>query len=115
MVGRDLARLKLACHPAKTRVVGLSDGSAGFDFLGFHFRRTPMVRRPARRAAKTWPRQRPSESRMTESLPSGSMRGGWNRSSEVQAIYAPAGNRRRPLAGPPEPPRQPPTPPNLVA
>lgn len=53
-----LARLKLACHPAKTRVVGLSDGSAGFDFLGFHFRRTPMVRRPARWATKTWPSQR---------------------------------------------------------
>jgi len=48
---------------------------------------------------------------MRENLMSGSMRGGWNRSSEVSVIYAPAGNRRRPLAGPPEPPRQPPTPP----
>ena len=50
---------------------------------------------------------------MRENLTSGSMRGGWNRSSEVSVIYAPAGNRRRPLAGPPEPPRQPPTPPNV--
>jgi hypothetical protein len=50
---------------------------------------------------------------MRENLTSGSMRGGWNRSCEVQANYAPAGNRRRPLAGPPEPPRQPPTPPKL--
>ena len=53
-----LKRLKLACHPDKTRVVSLSDGTDGFDFLGFHFRRTPMVRRPARRATKTWPSQR---------------------------------------------------------
>lgn len=54
-----LARLKLTCHPGKTRVVGLSDGTAGFDFLGFHFRRTPMLRRrPGRGATKTWPSQR---------------------------------------------------------
>ncbi len=53
-----LARLKLVCHPGKTRVVGLADGSEGFDFLGFHFRRTPMIRRPERRATKTWPSQR---------------------------------------------------------
>lgn len=58
-----LARLKLACHPVKTRVVGLSDGSAGFDFLGFHFRRTPMVRSLARWAPRPGPvngRRRPS-------------------------------------------------------
>lgn len=53
-----LARLKLAAHPDKTRVIGLADGSEGFDFLGFHFRRTPMLRRPERRATKTWPSQR---------------------------------------------------------
>lgn len=52
---------------------------------------------------------------MRENLTSGSMRGGWSRSSEVKAIYPPAGNRRRPLAGPPEPPRQPPTPPKRAA
>jgi RNA-directed DNA polymerase len=43
-------------------VVGLSDGSAVFDFLGFHFRRTRMVRRPTRWATKTWPSQRAKSS-----------------------------------------------------
>lgn len=57
-----LGRLKLAVHPDKTRVVGVADGRAGFDFLGFHFRRAPMVRRPGRRATKTWPSQRAQES-----------------------------------------------------
>lgn len=50
---------------------------------------------------------------MRENLTSGSMRGGWNRSSEAQTIYAPTGNRRGTLVGLPVPPRQPPTPPNL--
>jgi RNA-directed DNA polymerase len=57
-----LGRMKLAAHPDKTRVVGVADGRAGFDFLGFHFRRTPMVRRPGRRATKTWPSQRARKS-----------------------------------------------------
>jgi hypothetical protein len=37
---------------------------------------------------------------MRENLTSGSMRGGWNRSSEAQTTYAPAGNRRGTLVGP---------------
>jgi group II intron reverse transcriptase/maturase len=53
-----LKGLKLECHPDKTKVVGLGDGSQGFDFLGFHFRRTPMVRKPGRKATKTWPSRR---------------------------------------------------------
>jgi RNA-directed DNA polymerase len=53
-----LGRLKLSAHRDKTRVVGLADGRAGFDFLGFHFRRTPMVRKPGRKATKTWPSRR---------------------------------------------------------
>lgn len=57
-----LGRLKLAAHPGKTRVVDLTDGTDGFDFLGFHFRRTPMVRRPGRQATKTWPSQRARKS-----------------------------------------------------
>lgn len=57
MVG-TLKRLKLACHPGKTRLVQLTDGRQGFDFLGFHFRRTPMVRNRRRLATKTWPSQR---------------------------------------------------------
>jgi RNA-directed DNA polymerase len=50
-----LKGLKLEDHPEKTRVVAVGDGSQGFDFLGFHFRRTPMVRKPKRLATKTWP------------------------------------------------------------
>jgi group II intron reverse transcriptase/maturase len=50
-----LKGLKLESHPDKTRVVDARDGSQGFDFLGFHFRRTPMVRKPKRLATKTWP------------------------------------------------------------
>jgi RNA-directed DNA polymerase len=53
-----LGRLKLTVHPDKTGVAGLADGHAGFDVLGCHFGRTPMVRRPGRRATKTWPSQR---------------------------------------------------------
>lgn len=53
-----LKRLKLDSHPDKTRTVNVSDGSQGFDFLGFHFRRTPMVRKPERLATKTWPSRR---------------------------------------------------------
>ena len=45
----------LVLSPAKTRIVHLADG---FDFLGFHFRRTPMVRKPGRKATKTWPSRR---------------------------------------------------------
>lgn len=57
-----LKSLKLECNPDKTRVACLSDGSQGIDFLGFHFRRTPMVRNPKRRATKTWPSQRAKKS-----------------------------------------------------
>lgn len=53
-----LKGLKLECHPGKTGIVGLGDGSQGVDFLGFHFRRTPMVRKPERKATKTWPSRR---------------------------------------------------------
>ena len=50
-----LKGLKLEDHPDKTRVVDVGGGSQGFDFLGFHFRRTPTVRKPKRLATKTWP------------------------------------------------------------
>jgi group II intron reverse transcriptase/maturase len=53
-----LKGLKLENHPDKTRVVDVKDGRQGFDFLGFHFRRTPMVRKPQRLATKTWPSRR---------------------------------------------------------
>jgi RNA-directed DNA polymerase len=38
-VGRVLARLGLELHPEKTRMVDLSRGRAGFDFLGCHLRK----------------------------------------------------------------------------
>ncbi len=31
-----LAKLKLELSPAKTRLVGLAEGTSGFDFLGYH-------------------------------------------------------------------------------
>jgi RNA-directed DNA polymerase len=61
-VVRTLKGLKLECHPDKTGVVGIGDGSEGFDFLGFHFRRTPMVRKPKRLATKTWPSRKAKKS-----------------------------------------------------
>jgi group II intron reverse transcriptase/maturase len=58
-VGLILARLGLALHPDKTRVVDVRDGRQGFDFLGFHCRKLEswrwrgkryLNRRPSRRA-----------------------------------------------------------------
>jgi len=53
-----LAKLKLQLSPTKTRVVGLADGTAGFDFLGFHNRWVPVFQNPRRRHAASWPSQR---------------------------------------------------------
>jgi RNA-directed DNA polymerase len=53
-----LAKLRLQLSPTKTRVVGLADGTAGFDFLGFHNRWIPMFRDRRRRHAACWPSQR---------------------------------------------------------
>lgn len=53
-----LTGLRLEHHPDKTGIVNVTDGTAGFDFLGFHFRRTPMMRNPTRTATKTWPSRR---------------------------------------------------------
>ena len=38
LVGEMLTGLGLELHPEKTRIVDLSDGREGFDFLGCHFR-----------------------------------------------------------------------------
>jgi group II intron reverse transcriptase/maturase len=57
-----LKGLKLESHPDKTGVLGVSDGKRGFDFLGFHIRRTPMVRKSKRLATKTWPSRRAKKS-----------------------------------------------------
>ena len=55
LVAQFLGRLKLALHPTKTHVVDM--GSAGFDFLGFHFHKLPS-RRTGRLAPYAWPSQK---------------------------------------------------------
>jgi group II intron reverse transcriptase/maturase len=57
-VGLILGRLGLRLHPEKTRVVGIGDGRAGFDFLGFHCRKVASWRQPGRRFFWMWPGQR---------------------------------------------------------
>ena len=57
-----LKGLKLECHPDKTRVVCVADGSQGFDFLGFHFRYLPSWRNRRRWVARCWPSQRAMKS-----------------------------------------------------
>ena len=57
-----LKGLRLECHPDKTRVVCVADGSQGFDFLGFHFRYLPSWRNRRRRVARCWPSQRAMKS-----------------------------------------------------
>jgi RNA-directed DNA polymerase len=50
---RQMAGLGLTLHPDKTRIV--ADEGAGYDFLGFHFRRVPSVRYPGRTQPTSWP------------------------------------------------------------
>jgi group II intron reverse transcriptase/maturase len=52
-----LAPLGLRLHPEKTRIVYLGGGEDGFDFLGFHHRKTPS-RFGGRRYLSKWPSQR---------------------------------------------------------
>lgn len=60
--GEILAELGLELHPGKTRVVDLSDGREGFDFLGWHFRARVsgrLLERGIRRYyLHRWPAQR---------------------------------------------------------
>jgi RNA-directed DNA polymerase len=60
-VGVILDRLGLRLHPEKTRVVGVRDGSEGFDFLGFHCQKVESWRRPGRRFLWEWPGRRAME------------------------------------------------------
>jgi len=53
-----LGRLDLEIHPDKTRIADLRDGSEGFDFLGFTFRRIPSWRQPGRAYLQRWPSKR---------------------------------------------------------
>ena len=62
-VGLVLTRLGLELHPEKTRLVDLSHGRAGFDFLGCHLRKRlsgPVWERTRRRVyyLQRWPSQR---------------------------------------------------------
>ena len=52
-----LAGLGLRLHPDKTRIVCLKDGEDGFDFLGFHHRKTPS-KWGDRRYLSKWPSPR---------------------------------------------------------
>jgi group II intron reverse transcriptase/maturase len=54
-VGLVLDRLGLSLHPEQTRVVGIKDGSEGFDFLGFQCRKVESWRLPGRRFLWLWP------------------------------------------------------------
>jgi len=51
-VKQILTRLKLTLHPVKTRIVNM--GSAGFDFLGFHFRKK-RAKKSGKLAPFMWP------------------------------------------------------------
>jgi hypothetical protein len=52
-----LAPLGLRLHPDKTRIVFLGGGEDGFDFLGFHHRKTPS-KWGDRRYLSKWPSPR---------------------------------------------------------
>src|SRR5215831_11764240 len=56
-VQRTAQALKLRVHPDKTRMVDLSDGADGFDFLGFHNRLVKSWR-TGRYSCQRWPSQR---------------------------------------------------------
>jgi RNA-directed DNA polymerase len=53
-----LGRLKLTLQPEKTRVVNLSEGQEGFDFLGFHIRRVASWRYRGQSYCQRWPSKR---------------------------------------------------------
>jgi hypothetical protein len=53
-----LARLGLRLNPQKTRVVQLTKGREGFDFLGFHHHKRVSWRWPGRWYLQSWPSQK---------------------------------------------------------
>jgi RNA-directed DNA polymerase len=58
LVAEILATLGLHLHPDKTRIVGLTKGRQGFDFLGFHHRKVASWRRRGRYYLQRWPATR---------------------------------------------------------
>jgi RNA-directed DNA polymerase len=57
-VAAIVAPLGLRLHPDKTRIVCLSRGAEGFDFLGFHHHKVESFRRPGRWYLHRWPSRR---------------------------------------------------------
>ena len=53
-----LKSLKLTLHPEKTRLVNLSWGKEGFDFLGHHLRKMPSYRFGGKFFLNRWPSQK---------------------------------------------------------
>jgi group II intron reverse transcriptase/maturase len=58
LVAEILATLGLHLHPDKTRIVELTKGRQGFDFLGFHHRKVASWRRRGRYYLQRWPATR---------------------------------------------------------
>jgi group II intron reverse transcriptase/maturase len=58
LVAQILATLGLHLHPDKTRIVCLSKGRQGFDFLGFHHHKVASWRRRGRWYLQRWPATR---------------------------------------------------------
>jgi RNA-directed DNA polymerase len=58
LVAEILATLGLHLHPDKTRIVCLSRGRQGFDFLGFHHHKVESWRRRGRYYLQRWPADR---------------------------------------------------------
>jgi RNA-directed DNA polymerase len=53
-----LATLGLRLHPEKTRIVNLTRGAEGFDFLGFHHHMVEAWKWPGRYYLQKWPSER---------------------------------------------------------
>jgi RNA-directed DNA polymerase len=58
LVAEVLATLGLHLHPDKTRIVGLTKGRQGFDFLGFHHHKVESWRWRGRYYLQRWPATR---------------------------------------------------------
>ncbi len=55
VIKRLLKQLKLKVNPDKTKVVEVTPGGSGFDFLGFHFHRCMSRRYPGHAYCQSWP------------------------------------------------------------
>lgn len=54
-IAEILKAMRLTLHPTKTRVVNLSWGKEGFDFLGHHLRKMPSYRFKGKSFLNRWP------------------------------------------------------------